>query len=258
MGKKGVEEKIKELEIFIGNCKFQPLSSNKIVVPKDEIDRLITELKLKLPSEIERCKKIMRNKEAILASARTRSDAIISESVNEANRLVDTNHITELANIRAGEILDAARDEADRIIADANAEANEVRLSAMNYTRQKLADMRETFAATLEADRENYKNLIDNLENTVYTLDTNLGEVDTSIGLLTGAVPVPAIQGGDSAYPAPQRGAAPSQGFDQDYDHDDFDAEDDDFDYGDEDDSDEDSDDDFDEEDDFEDDFLDE
>ena len=66
MGKKGVEEMINEIEIFIDNCKYQPLSSNKIVVPKDEMERLLSELKLKLPSEIERCKKIMRNKEAIL------------------------------------------------------------------------------------------------------------------------------------------------------------------------------------------------
>ena len=229
MGKKGVEEMINEIEIFIDNCKYQPLSSNKIVVPKDEFEKLLSELKLKLPSEIERCKKIMRNKEAILASARTRSDAIISESVNEANRLVDTNHITELANIRANEILEAAKAEADRILSDANAEANEVRLGAMNYTKQKLSDMRNFFAATLEADRENYKNLIDSLENSVFTLETNMSEVDTSIGLLTGVAPiptVPAAQGGyANSYPSNQ-----AAGFDDDLDDLDEDFDPDEFD----------------------------
>ena len=97
MGKKGVEEMIDQIEIFIDNCKYQPISQNKIIVHKDELESMIHELKLKLPSEIERCKKIMRNKEAILADARTRSDAIITESVNEANRLVDQHQITELA-----------------------------------------------------------------------------------------------------------------------------------------------------------------
>ena len=246
MGKKGVEEMISEIEIFIDNCKYQPLSSNKIVVPKDEIQRLLGELKMKLPSEIERCKKIMRNKEAILASARTRSDAIISESVNEANRLVDTNHITELANIRANEILDAARQEADRILADANAEANEVRLGAMSYTKQKLSDMRDFFAATLEADRENYKNLVDSLENSVFTLETNMSEVDASIGLLTGVAPVQPIPEAQPTYAAQKFAAAAA---DSDFD--------DDFDAGDEDEEEEDDfDDDF--EDDEDDDFLDE
>lgn len=186
MEKKGVEEMINEISIFIDNCKYQPLSSNKIVVPKDEIDKMLGELKLKLPNEIERCKKIMRNKEAILASARTRSDAIISESVNEANRLVETNHITELANIRANEILEQARKDAQQILDDANAEAAEVRLSAMEYTKSRLAEMRNFFARTLEIDRENYHNLIDSLENTVYTLDSNVNDMDASINLLTG------------------------------------------------------------------------
>ena len=252
MGKKGVEEMINEIEIFIDNCKYQPLSSNKIVVPKDEIQRLLGELKMKLPSEIERCKKIMRNKEAILASARTRSDAIISESVNEANRLVDTNHITELANIRANEILDAARQEADRILADANAEANEVRLGAMSYTKQKLSDMRDFFAATLEADRENYKNLVDSLENSVFTLETNMSEVDASIGLLTGVAPVQPIPEAQPNYAAPQQGFA-AQKLSQAADDDDEFDDDEEFDP-----DDEDYDDDFDDEDEDEDDFLDE
>ena len=244
MGKKGVEEMINEIEIFIDNCKYQPLSSNKIVVPKDEMERLLSELKLKLPSEIERCKKIMRNKEAILASARTRSDAIISESVNEANRLVDSNHITELANIRANEILDAARQEADRILADANAEANEVRLGAMSYTRQKLSDMRDFFAATLEADRENYKNLVDSLENSVFTLETNMSEVDASIGLLTGTAPVQPVPEAQPSYAA-QKLSSASQ------DYDDYDEEDDDYDPDEDDDFDADGDFDDDEDDDF-------
>ena len=184
MGKKGVEEMIEEIEVFVQNCKYQPLSSNKIIVPKDELDRMLNELKLKLPSEIERCKKIMRNKEAILASARTRSDAIISESVNEANRLVDAHHITELANARSNEILEAAREEAEQIVGDANAEATEVRRSAMLYTREKVKGLRDFLQSTLDAENENFKTLMDSLENGVYTMDTNLNEVEASLALI--------------------------------------------------------------------------
>ena len=249
MGKKGVEDMIDEIEVFIGNCKYQPLSSNKIIVPKDELERMLSELKLKLPSEIERCKKIMRNKEAILASARTRSDAIISESVNEANRLVDSNHITELANIRADEIVTAARDQAQQILDDATAEAKEVRLGAMSYTKQKLTEMKNFLAATLEAENENYKNLCDSLESNLYTLDNNLGELDTSIDLINGNDMPMSSQ--HAMAPQPEYAPAPTAAYDddddEDYDdYDDEDEEDDDFD-----------DDDYDDEDD-DDDFLDE
>ncbi len=199
MGKQGVEEMIDEIEVFIESCKYQPLSSNKIIVPKDELERMLNELKLKLPSEIERCKKIMRNKEAILASARTRSDAIISESVNEANRLVDSNHITELANARANEILESARDEAKQIVDDATAEATEVRMGAMLYTKDKVTEMRRFIKATLDAENENYRNLIDSLESGIVTLDTNLDEVEASIALINND-PKSIVSGAGESY----------------------------------------------------------
>ena len=119
MGKKGVESMIEEIKVYIENCKPMPLSQTKISVQKPELLSMLDELELKLPGEIERCKKIMRNKEMILADARTRSDAIITESVNEANRMIEQNEITRLANIRADEILENARNQAQQIVANA-------------------------------------------------------------------------------------------------------------------------------------------
>ena len=235
MGKKGVEEMIEEIEAFIDGCKYQPLSSNKIVVPKDELERMLNELKLKLPSEIERCKKIMRNKEAILASARTRSDAIISESVNEANRLVEQNHITELANARANEIVDSARAEAERIVNEDTSEDTEVRTGAMLYTKQKITDIKDFLQSTLEAENENYKNLIESLENGVFTLDTNLNEVETSLSLISNdpnSVLYGDMDDDDEDYSAPVQEELPEDDYDDDDDDDyddDFDDDDDDF-----------------------------
>lgn len=188
MAKKGIEEMISEIEIFIDNCKYQPLSSSKIIVPKEDLDQMLNELKLKLPNEIERCKKIMRNKEAILADARTRADSIITESVAEANRLVDQSQIVELANIRANEILEMARSQAEQIIYEANAEANEVRLGSMYYTKDKLNEISNYLAATLEAERANYENLIRTLESNSEIVADNMSEINASINALNGNV----------------------------------------------------------------------
>ena len=145
MGKKGVENMIDEIKMYIENCKPMPLSQTKIQVQKQELLAMLDELELKLPAEIERCKKIMRNKEMILADARTRSDAIIAESVNEANRMIEQNEITRLANIRSDEILENARSQAQQIVDQASEEANEIRLGAMYYTKDKLTEMRDIF-----------------------------------------------------------------------------------------------------------------
>ena len=59
-----MEQIIEEIEEYIDNCKYQPLSSTKIVVNKDELEELLTELKMKTPEEIKRYQKIISNKEA--------------------------------------------------------------------------------------------------------------------------------------------------------------------------------------------------
>jgi ribosomal protein L12E/L44/L45/RPP1/RPP2/vacuolar-type H+-ATPase subunit H len=187
MAKKGIEEMISEIEIFIDNCKYKPLSSSMIIVPKDDLEQMLNELKLKLPNEIERCKKIMRNKEAILADARTRADSIITKSVAEANKLVDQSQIVELANIRANEILDMARSQADQIVNEANADANEIRLGSMYYTKDKLTEVSNYINATLEAEKTNYDNLIQSLQSNLDIVLNNTNEINGDIANMTGA-----------------------------------------------------------------------
>lgn len=235
MAKKGIEEMISEIEIFIDNCKYQPLSSSKIVVPKDDLEQMLNELKLKLPNEIERCKKIMRNKEAILADARTRADSIITESVAEANKLVDQSQIVELANIRANEILDMARSQADQIVNEANADANEIRLGSMYYTKDKLTEVNNYINATLEAEKANYENLIQSLQSNLDIVTNNMNEIDGDIANMTGAAQQAAApEEAPQAAPEEKATAEEDQNYNvygkTEYSDDEEDDEDDDFD----------------------------
>ena len=66
-----IEQIIEEIEEFIESCKFQPLSSTKIVVNKEELEELLRELRMKTPDEIKRYQKIISNKDAILVDAQS-------------------------------------------------------------------------------------------------------------------------------------------------------------------------------------------
>lgn len=260
MGKKGVESMIEEIKVYIENCKPMPLSQTKISVQKPELLSMLDELELKLPGEIERCKKIMRNKEMILADARTRSDAIITESVNEANRMIEQNEITRLANIRADEILENARNQAQQIVDQASEEANEIRLGAMYYTKDKLTEMRDIFQKIHDMEKENYRVLIESLENDTYVIETNMTEMDTNINMFTASsnMSYEETDDLDSAFsnepapaPAPAPQPAPSYQEEAVEDEEEPEEDDDDIDVYGERDEEEDDDDDFD-------DFLDE
>ena len=44
-----IEQIIEEIEEYIDSCKFQPLSTSKIIVNKDQMDELLRELRMKTP-----------------------------------------------------------------------------------------------------------------------------------------------------------------------------------------------------------------
>ena len=69
-----MEQIIEEIEEYIEGCKVQRLSNgSKIIVDKETMAELLTELRLKTPDEVKRYQKIISNKEAILADAKAKA-----------------------------------------------------------------------------------------------------------------------------------------------------------------------------------------
>ncbi|CCX85987.1 uncharacterized protein BN724_01161 [Clostridium sp. CAG:590] len=186
MARKSIEDVMNEIEDFLNSCKTTALSSNKVIVPRDEFDELFGDLKVKIPAEIDRCKKIMRNKEAILMDARKNADGIIAEATQRANQMVSETEIMNQANQKAYETVEMARVQANDILAQAVAEANEVRLGSMQYTNDIMMGIRNYVEATMEAERANYENLIAALNNDFVIANANIAEVQNQIVEFTG------------------------------------------------------------------------
>ena len=86
-----MEQIIEEIEEYIEGCKVQPLSNGtKIIVNKEGLEELLTELRLKTPDEIKRYQKIISNKEAILADAKAKAERNKDLITKARESLVDT------------------------------------------------------------------------------------------------------------------------------------------------------------------------
>lgn len=185
MAKKSIEDVMNEIEDFLNSCKTSALSSNKVVVPRDEFDELFGDLKVRIPAEIERCKKIMRNKEAILMEARKNADGILAQATAQANQMVAETEIMNMANQQAYETVEMARAQANDIITQAMAQADEIRLGSMQYTNDIMTGLRDYMVATMEAERANYENLISAFNNECMIANANLEEVQKQIAELS-------------------------------------------------------------------------
>lgn len=186
MARKSIEDVMNEIEDFLNSCSTKALSSNKVIVPRDEFDELFGDLKVKIPAEIDRCKKIMRNKEAILMDARKTADGILAEASAQAQQMVSETAIMAQANQTAYQTVEMARVQANEMLAQAVAEANEIRLGSMQYTNDMMMGIRNYVEATMEAERANYENLLQVLNNDYRMADANLTEIQNQIVEFTG------------------------------------------------------------------------
>ena len=167
-----IEQIIEEIEEYVDSCKYQPLSTTKIVVNKEEIEELLRELRLKTPDEIKRYQKIISNKDAILEDAQTKADALIADAQNKAQELVTQHEIMQKAYAQANETINAANRQAQEIL-----DSNSIRLSAITYTDDMMANIGSVLTQTLEDAGGKYKGFIDALQACMDVVNHNRQEL---------------------------------------------------------------------------------
>ena len=154
-----IEQIIEEIEDYVESCKYQPLSTTKIVVNKEELEELLRELRMKTPDEIKRYQKIISNKDAILADAQAKADAVIAETKTQVQDMVKESEVMQQAYAQANEIVNSANQQAQAIIDSATADANNLRLSAISYTDEMMANLEQLIHGTMENANARYNEL---------------------------------------------------------------------------------------------------
>ena len=188
-----IEQIIEEIEEYIDrDCKFQPLSTTKIIVNKEHLEELLRELRLKTPDEIKRYQKIIANRDAILADAQAKADAMIEEAQVQTTELVSeheimqqayaqANEVVQLATRQAQEIVDNATldtAQAQEIIDNATSDANAIRIGAIQYTDDLMANAESIIGHTLDSYTTKYDGLISSLQECYETVRANRAELD--------------------------------------------------------------------------------
>ena len=173
-----IEQIIEEIEEYIDGCKYQALSSSKIIVNKDELEELLNELRSKTPEEIKRYQKIISNKEAILADAQAKADAIIAKAQVKTDELVSEHQIMQQAYAQANEIVMAATDQAQQILDNATNDANDIRIGAVQYTDDLLANAESIIGHTLNSYTSKYDSLVTSLQECYDVVRNNRAELE--------------------------------------------------------------------------------
>lgn len=188
-GKKSeIEKVIEEIEIYIDNCKPAMLSSNKIIVQREEMEDLLKKLQRTIPEEVERYRKIIVNKQAIEDEARQRAQNLIEQAQEATNQMVSDNEIVSQATNYADEIVNAAYAQGQQIVDQAQMEANNYKEAAQRYLSDMLVNLHQILHQCLDTTTKNTNKLIDSLNKVADEVQANLDELNPPVKKKSGIV----------------------------------------------------------------------
>ncbi len=171
------EQTLSELEEFLDNCRKQKLSSTNIIVNKDQIDEYISELKMKTPEEIKKYQRIINNRDAILNAAQDKADEMIEQAKLETSELISEHEIMQQAYQQANAMFEEASAEAQQILDHAVNDANDIRLGAMQYTDEILANLQNIITHSMENITIKYESFMKSLNNSLEIVIANRNEL---------------------------------------------------------------------------------
>ncbi len=137
----GIEGLIEELIDIVATAKSVPLSSS-VMIGRDEAMELLEAARDELPDELRRARRLLKDREDVLATARREAAEIIEDARVQAERMVQRTEIVRQAEHRAV-----------RIVEDAEAEARRLKHEAEDYVDQKLAGFEIVLDRTMRSVR---------------------------------------------------------------------------------------------------------
>ena len=140
---------LEELENVIDSATEVPFS-NKKMVDKDEIERLIDAINQSLPNELESARRIVADKERILLDAEKKADDTIAQAKDYIARITEESELVKQAQERANEV-----------VTSANHSAEELRSSSVTYATDVLKYVETNMENMLDTLKKNRQSLID-------------------------------------------------------------------------------------------------
>ena len=181
MGASRIEQLIEDIYEFVESCRMQPLSSTKVIVPKDELYDLLDELRLRTPDEIKRYQKIISNRDAIIADAESKAEGILVQTREKAKELLNEHEIMQQAYYEANEMIMQASQEADRLRREAQEEADQLRTGALVYSNEVLSEVERVVASAYENSLSKYDSFIGTLRSSLEIISHNKRELSEQL-----------------------------------------------------------------------------
>jgi len=132
---------VDRLEELISGGRRIPFSNNSVIDEQHGLE-LIDQMRISIPEEIEKARRVLRERDRIIAQANEEAARIRELAREKSETLIQRDSITQAAQARANSIIEQSRVEADGIRRDAD-----------RYVMDVLSDLEDALMRTLTVVR---------------------------------------------------------------------------------------------------------
>lgn len=141
---------VDRLENLIAGSRKMPLV-NQIILKEGDILTIVDQMRTTIPDEIKQARRIIQEKERILAQAQAEASTLLARAREETERAMNREGLLRAAEQRSQEMVHSAEQQAQRTIQEADAHAEQLKNEADNYVAETLRNIRDHLA-TIEMD----------------------------------------------------------------------------------------------------------
>lgn len=139
---------VDRLEALINESRRIPMTANR-VVDEDRILELIDQMRIAIPDEVKKARRVQQEKDRIIAQAHEEAARILELAREEAMTLVQKDSVAQAAQARADAIIERAHREAEQIKDDAD-----------EYIMSVLQSLKEQLGRTLTTVQNGIEQLV--------------------------------------------------------------------------------------------------
>ncbi len=133
---------VDRLENLIASSSRVPLL-NQILIKDGDILTIVEQMRTSIPDEFKQARRIIQDKERILAQAQADASGLLAKAREEADKTVSREGLLRATEERAQEILRRAQEQAQQITRQAGVEGEQLKDEADAYVAETLRGLRE-------------------------------------------------------------------------------------------------------------------
>lgn len=138
-----LEELINSLYETIQDAKNMPLSSEKCIIEREPTMDILDEIRASLPSDLKMARDIVEKRNQIIENGKKEAEELRKKAEEYVRKVVNEAAVVAAANA-----------EAQKIISDAQSQANQIKAAAQQFCDEHLRETEACAAASLEEIRK--------------------------------------------------------------------------------------------------------